>query len=193
VADVHPDHAQLQADRIYLGWQYILLHADPGPPPKRPSPAENPPPAGPDPAEIELMRRERLQEDLLNRPVRMFRLFMLVLSVLILAVAVAGYLAWPFALVALAAAGGVAGICSYALLQGDRAVKYRVLEQQARDQRHQSCSAPRRIMPSATANGRSPRSVTTSSSRGTRWPYRMRSTASTSPAARCPAGRRWSP
>ncbi|MGI5284372.1 hypothetical protein ACQEVF_13655 [Nonomuraea polychroma] len=137
MADVHPDHAQLQADRIYLGWQYILLHADPGPPPKRPSPAENPPPDGPDPAEIELMRRERLQEDLLNRPVRMFRLFMLVLSVLILAVAVAGYLAWPFALVALAAAGGVAGICSYALLQGDRAVKYRVLEQQARDQRQQ--------------------------------------------------------
>jgi hypothetical protein len=60
---------------------------------------------------------------------------MLVLSVLILAVAVAGYLTWPFALVGLVAAGGVAAICSYALRQGDRAVKYRVLEQQARDQR----------------------------------------------------------
>ncbi|TMR88387.1 hypothetical protein [Nonomuraea basaltis] len=135
MTDVHPEHAQLQADRIYLGWQYILLHPDPGPPPKRPSPAEEPAAAAPDPAEIELMRRERLQEDMLNRPVRLFRLFMLVLSVLILAAAVAGYLAWPFALVGLAAAGGVAGICSYALLQGDRAVKYRVLEQQARDQR----------------------------------------------------------
>jgi hypothetical protein len=135
VADVHPDHAQLQADRIYLGWQYILLHPDPGPPPKRPSPGEEPAVAAPDPAEIELMRRERLQEDMLNRPVRLVRLFMLLLSVLILAVAAAGYLAWSFALVGLVAAGGVAGICSYALLQGDRAVKYRVLEQQARNQR----------------------------------------------------------
>src|SRR5690606_4293450 len=48
VADVHPDHAQLQADRIYLGWQYILPHPDPGPPPKRPSPAEEPPEPEPD-------------------------------------------------------------------------------------------------------------------------------------------------
>ncbi|MFI7705798.1 hypothetical protein [Nonomuraea sp. NPDC049480] len=135
MTDVHPEHAQLQADRIYLGWQYILLHPDPGPPPKRPSPVEEQAAAAPDPAEMELMRRERLQEDMLNRPVRLFRLFMLVLSVLILAVAVAGYLAWSFAIVGLVAAGGVAAICSYALLQGDRAVKYRVLEQQARDQR----------------------------------------------------------
>ncbi|TDD31107.1 hypothetical protein E1286_45350 [Nonomuraea terrae] len=131
---MHPEHAQLQADRIYLGWQYILLHPDPGPPPRRPSPAEEPPPE-PDAAELELLRRERLQEDMLNRPVRLVRLAMLVLAVLILAVALAGYLAWQFAAVALVAAGGVAGICSYALLQGDRAVRYRVQEQQARDER----------------------------------------------------------
>ncbi|WP_214325331.1 hypothetical protein [Nonomuraea sediminis] len=134
MADVHPEHAQLQADLIYLGWQYILLHPDPGPPPKRPSPVEEsePPPAEPDP---ELVRRERLQEDLLNRPVRIFRWFMVILTAIILAAAVAGYLNWSFALIGLAAAGGVAGICSYALLQGDRAVKYRVHEQQARDDR----------------------------------------------------------
>ncbi|GAA3530285.1 hypothetical protein GCM10022419_006570 [Nonomuraea rosea] len=136
MADVHPEHAQLQADRIYLGWQYIVLHPDPGPPPKRPSPVQESQTAtGPDPAQLELMRRERLQEDMLNRPVRVFRVFMLVLTVLIVAAAVAGYLAWSFALLGLVAAGGVAAICSYALLQGDRAVKYRVLEQQARDDR----------------------------------------------------------
>ncbi|MFI6602811.1 hypothetical protein ACIBHX_41725 [Nonomuraea sp. NPDC050536] len=134
MADVHPEHAQLQADRIYLGWQYILLHPDPGPPPKRPSPVEEsePSPAEPDP---ELVRRERLQEDLLNRPVRIFRWFMVILTAIILGAAVAGYLNWSFALIGLVAAGGVAGICSYALLQGDRAVKYRVHEQQARDDR----------------------------------------------------------
>ncbi|TYB70002.1 hypothetical protein FXF51_07170 [Nonomuraea sp. PA05] len=134
---MHPEHAQLQADRIYLGWQYILLHPDPGPPPKRPSPVEEAAAEQPDPAEQELMRRERMQEDMLNRPVRFLRLLMLAMSVVILAAALAGYLAWSFALVALLAAGGVAAILSYALLQGDRAVKYRVLEQQARDERQQ--------------------------------------------------------
>ncbi|GAA2215201.1 hypothetical protein GCM10009850_106680 [Nonomuraea monospora] len=137
MTDVHPEHAQLQADRIYLGWQYILLHPDPGPPPKRPSPVEEAAAEQPDPAEQELMRRERMQEDMLNRPVRFLRLLMLAMSVVILAAALAGYLAWSFALVALVAAGGVAAILSYALLQGDRAVKYRVLEQQARDERQQ--------------------------------------------------------
>ncbi|MET9248180.1 hypothetical protein [Nonomuraea sp. NPDC003709] len=134
MTDVHPEHAQLQADRIYLGWQYILLHSDPGPPPKRPSPLEEPADP-PGPVDPDLLRRERLQEDMLNKPVRLVRTFMLVLAVLILAAGIAGYLAWPFAIAGLTAAGGVAGICSYALLQGDRAVKYRVLEQQARNER----------------------------------------------------------
>ncbi|MEV0144736.1 MULTISPECIES: hypothetical protein [unclassified Nonomuraea] len=129
---MHPEHAQLQADRIYLGWQYILLHPDPGPPPKRPSPAEEPPPARPDP---DVARRKRMQEDMLNRPVRVFRLFMVVLTLLILALAVGGLLQWKFALLGLVAACGVAIICSYALVQGDRAVRYRISEQQARDDR----------------------------------------------------------
>ncbi|MFI6320968.1 hypothetical protein ACIBG8_25755 [Nonomuraea sp. NPDC050556] len=134
MADVRPEHAQLQADRIYLGWQYVLLHPDPGPPPKRPSPVEEEPapPKEPDP---ELVRRERMQEDLLNRPVKIFRTFMAILTAVILVAAIAGYLDWSFALIGLVAAGGVAGICSYAILQGDRAVKYRVHEAQLRDDR----------------------------------------------------------
>ncbi|MEV0581409.1 hypothetical protein [Nonomuraea sp. NPDC050310] len=133
MADVHPEHAQLQADRIYLGWQYVLLHPDPGPPPKRPSPVEEQPPSDePDP---ELLRRERLQEDMLNRPVRIFRWLMVLLAVLILGLGLSGLLTWSFAIIGMAATGGVAGICTYALLQGDRAVRYRVLEQQAKDDR----------------------------------------------------------
>ncbi|GGT39982.1 DUF2892 domain-containing protein [Nonomuraea spiralis] len=137
MADVHPEHAQLQADRIYLGWQYILLHPDPGPPPKRPSPVQEPGPdqASSDRAATEALRRERLQEDMLNRPVRVIRAIAVTVSVLILVAAFTGYLGWSFALLGLVAAGGVAGICSYALLQGDRAVRFRVLEQQARDDR----------------------------------------------------------
>ncbi|NUW45833.1 hypothetical protein HT134_37820 [Nonomuraea rhodomycinica] len=132
MVDVHPEHAQLQADRIYLGWQYILLHPDPGPPPKRPSPAEEPPPARPD---ADLARRERMQQDMLNRPVRVFRMFAVVLSLLVVVLAVAGLLQWKFALLGLVAACGVAIICSYALVQGDRAVRYRISEQRARDDR----------------------------------------------------------
>lgn len=134
MADVRPEHAQLQADRIYLGWQYVLLHPDPGSPPKRPSPVAEEPqePKEPDP---ELLRRERLQEDLLNRPVKVFRGFMVILTVLILGLGVSGALDWSFVLIGLVAAGGVAGICSYAILQGDRAVKYRVHEAQLRDDR----------------------------------------------------------
>ncbi|MFI7419614.1 hypothetical protein [Nonomuraea sp. NPDC049684] len=137
MADVHPEHAQLQADRIYLGWQYILLHPDPGPPPKRPSPEKEPAPDAESSgrAAAEALRRERLQEDMLNRPVRVIRAISLTMSALILVAAVSGYLGWSFALLGLVAAGGVAGICTYALLQGDRAVRYRVLEQQARDDR----------------------------------------------------------
>ncbi|TDB99576.1 hypothetical protein E1267_37100, partial [Nonomuraea longispora] len=88
-----------------------------------------------DPARLEILRRERRQEDMLNRPVRRFRKSMLVVIALILAVAAAGYLAWSFALLGLVAAGGVAGICTYALVQGDRAVKHQVQEQQAEDER----------------------------------------------------------
>ncbi|MEU1720579.1 hypothetical protein ACNF49_00655 [Actinomadura sp. ATCC 39365] len=137
MADVHPEHAQLQADRIYLGWQYILLHPDPGPPPKRPSPVQEPAPDAESTgrAAAEALRRERLQEDMLNRPVRVIRAISLTMSALILVAAFSGYLGWSFALLGLVAAGGVAGICTYALLQGDRAVRYRVLEQQARDDR----------------------------------------------------------
>ncbi|MFG1696753.1 hypothetical protein [Nonomuraea sp. NPDC049309] len=136
MADVHPEHAQLQADRIYLGWQYILLHPDPGPPPKRPSPVEEPSAQEqPDPATADLLRRERQLEDMLNRPVRHVRMAMLVLSIVIVGAALTGYLAWSFAALGLIATGGVAGFCSYALFQGDRAVRYRVMEQQARDER----------------------------------------------------------
>jgi hypothetical protein len=33
-----PHRAVIRADRVYLGWQYAPLHADPGPLPRRPSP-----------------------------------------------------------------------------------------------------------------------------------------------------------
>ncbi|WP_449063063.1 hypothetical protein [Planomonospora algeriensis] len=131
---MHPEHAQLQADRIYLGWQYALLHPDPGPAPRRPSPAE-------DPAfeiDPEWMRRERLNEDLLNRPVKIVRGFMVALALLVVGISATGLLDWSFAAVGLAASLGIAGFCTYAVHQGDRAVRYRIEERRtAVDRRRQ--------------------------------------------------------
>ncbi len=126
MADVHPEHAQLQADRIYLGWQYALLHPDPGPAPKRPSPVENPP----EPLDPEWVRRERLNEDLLNRPVKIVRGFMAALATLILVLGLTEMLSWSFAAVGVIAAGGIAAFCSYAVHQGDRAVRHRIRERE---------------------------------------------------------------
>lgn len=127
MADVHPEHAQLQADRIYLGWQYALLHPDPGPAPRRPSPVDE----AVEQVDPEWMRRERLNEDLLNRPVKIFRTLMAGLAALILLLGLTELLSWSFAILGLIASGGVAVFCSYAIHQGDRAVRHRIREHQA--------------------------------------------------------------
>ncbi|MEV5413344.1 hypothetical protein AB0K60_31490 [Thermopolyspora sp. NPDC052614] len=124
-----PDAAQLQADRIYLGWQYVLLHPNPGPPPKRPAREDvEQPEIGMD---EEWLRRERLREDLLTRPVRIFRTLMIGASALILAAAVSGWLDWRFALLGLVATGGVTAFSSYSIYQSSRAVRNRVREREA--------------------------------------------------------------
>ncbi|WP_326819709.1 hypothetical protein OHA77_16750 [Streptosporangium sp. NBC_01639] len=129
MADVHPEHAQLQADRIYLGWQYALLQPDPGPAPRRPSPAEE----AAEQADVdpEWVRRERLNEAMLNRPVKIFRVFMTGLAGLILLLGLTEMLSWSFAALGLIATGGVAGYCTYAVHQGNRTVRHRIRERQA--------------------------------------------------------------
>ncbi|GII57528.1 hypothetical protein Pth03_59170 [Planotetraspora thailandica] len=135
MGDPHPEHAQLQADRIYLGWQYALLHPDPGPPPKRPAREDVADDAAKAAVDAEWVQRERLQEHMLNRPVRIFRTFMGVVAAGILVLGVSGILTWSFVMLGLVAAGGVAGICTYAIHQGNRAVGARVSERHAREQR----------------------------------------------------------
>ncbi|GII79686.1 hypothetical protein Sru01_46680 [Sphaerisporangium rufum] len=135
MADVHPEHAQLQADRVYLGWQYAMMYPDPGPPPRRPSPEEVPaaePEAAVDPTWV---RRERLQEDLLNRPVKIVGVFMALLSVLILGLGIGEVMAWSFVAVGLTVSAGVAAICAYAVHQGERALRSRIREQEDRSAR----------------------------------------------------------
>ncbi|GII85325.1 hypothetical protein Ssi03_33150 [Sphaerisporangium siamense] len=131
MADVHPEHAQLQADRIYLGWQYATLYPEPGPPPKRPSPEDIPeePTSLVDPAWV---RRERLQEDLLNRPVKVVGAVMIILAVVMLVLGLTETMGWTFVTAGLVVTGGVAAICGYVVRRGERALRARIKEQQAR-------------------------------------------------------------
>nr|WP_260407637.1 hypothetical protein [Planomonospora venezuelensis] len=108
-----------------------MLYPDPGPAPRRPSPAEEPLPE----VDPEWVRRERLNEDLLNRPVKIIRGFMIGMALVILAVAAVGPMGWPFAVAGMAVALGIAGFCTYALHQGDRAVRHRIRERQAAAER----------------------------------------------------------
>ncbi|GGO29253.1 hypothetical protein GCM10010116_58600 [Microbispora rosea subsp. aerata] len=133
MGDPHPEHAQLQADRIYLGWQYALLYPDPGPPPKRPAREDVTEPE----VDTEWVHRERLQRDLLNRPIEIFRTFMAVVAAGILILGVTGLLTWSFVMLGLAAAGGVAAICTYAIRQGDRTVDERLDERRRKALREQ--------------------------------------------------------
>jgi hypothetical protein len=54
----------LRGDRVYLGWQYALLHPHPGPPPRRPTPPER---HNLDPGWVAAQHRE---DAVLNRPLR---------------------------------------------------------------------------------------------------------------------------
>jgi hypothetical protein len=131
VAGVPPDPGQLQADRIYLGWQYALLYPDPGPAPKRPARDDVEAPQGAA-ADAEWERRERLQKDLLNRPLRVMRGLLGGLALLILLVAVVGWLDWRFALLGVVVAGGIAGLCWLSIRRNDLAIRQRVRQRQAR-------------------------------------------------------------
>ena len=56
---------RMRPDRIYLGWQHALLHPDPGPQPRRPTPPE---PEQLNPGWLAAQRRE---ENLLDRPLKL--------------------------------------------------------------------------------------------------------------------------
>ncbi|WP_283138786.1 hypothetical protein [Rhizohabitans arisaemae] len=133
MAEVQPEdraqHSRLQADRIYLGWQYSLLYADPGPPPRRPTPGRTPE------APSRWGPRERRAEDLLNRPVKMFRGLMAALGLLFVVLFLTDMLFWPFALLGLLATLGVGGILTFMVGQGERAVRSQIADEEAKLER----------------------------------------------------------
>ncbi len=117
-------------DRLYLGWQHALVHPDPGPAPKRPTP---PPQYEVDPSWVEAQRHV---ENQLNRPLQLAGALALGVAGLF------GLLGWPLAAVprwTAAVAVGiclvVAGVTAYAIRQGERALRVRLAEERERLER----------------------------------------------------------
>jgi len=76
----------MRPDRIYLGWQHALLHPDPGPQPKRPTPPEQ------EQLNPDWVAAQRREENLLDRPLKLAGGAAVVLAGLLIAVWAAGWL-----------------------------------------------------------------------------------------------------
>src|SRR5258708_16813402 len=99
-----PQRARVRPDRLYLGWQYAPLHADPGPLPRRPAP----------PAAEQLSQgwvdAQQREERRLSRPLKVACAASLAASGLVLGLGLTGLLN-----VSLTVAGMVAGLAGAAV------------------------------------------------------------------------------
>jgi hypothetical protein len=134
-----PGFPRPQPGRIYLGWQYALLHPDPGPPPRRPVPPEH------QQLSKEWLTAQRREENLLDRPLKI-AVAVVVFIAVASGVAVAVIPGVPVLLVApvitaCAAAGALSG---YAIWQGERTLRARVAAEEVRVERFRA-DAERRL------------------------------------------------
>jgi hypothetical protein len=121
-----PAAARIRADRVYLGWQYALLNADPGPPPRRPVPPES---EQLNPGWVAAQRRE---EDRLNRPLKLACAAALAAAAALLALWLAGPLNLALAAVGVAACLAAAARCGQVIVAGERQLRTRVAAEQQR-------------------------------------------------------------
>ena len=116
----------LQPDRVYIGWQYALLHPHPGPQPRRPTPPER---EHLNPAWVAAQHRE---EKLLNRPFEAACVGALAVAGALIALWVFGWLN-PLLSglgIILSLAGG--GLAAREIRRGDRAMHTRIAAEQHR-------------------------------------------------------------
>jgi hypothetical protein len=116
----------VQADRVYVGWRYAQVHADPGPPPRRPEP--------PEPVPAPVLER-RPAEYLAGRPLRIASMGGGVGMGLFLLCGALGVMPWVFAAVAVAACAAMLGITGHAWWQEERAVRARLTQERLRSER----------------------------------------------------------
>jgi hypothetical protein len=113
-------------DWLYLGWQYAMLHQDPGPPPRRPVPLER------EQLSQAWLAAQRREEGLISRPLKLACAAAgAVIAVLAVLLAVGG-LSAPVAVpvIVVCAAGG--GLSGRAVWRGERVVRTRIAAEQRR-------------------------------------------------------------
>ena len=115
-----------RTDRLYLGWQYVTPHPEPGPPPRRPTPPEaerlNP----------DWAMAQRREETLLHRPLKAAFAVAVILAAAAIALAAAGVLDVLVAGLGVICCALVAAVSGYAIWQGERALRSRLAEERAR-------------------------------------------------------------
>jgi hypothetical protein len=115
-----------RAGQLRLGWQYALACADPGPPPRRPTPPE------PERISPEWAAARRHEESQLNRPLKAVFAVAVVLGLVLVALAVAGSLGALLTGLAVTCCALVAAVSGHALWQGERALRSRMADERAR-------------------------------------------------------------
>ena len=116
----------LRPDRVYLGWQYALLHPHPGPSPRRPTP---PPREQLNPGWVSAQRRE---QNRLDRPLEASFGGAIVLVAGSIALGVLGWLNPPLS--GLGAVAGLAGavLAARQIRRGEQALRGRVAAEERR-------------------------------------------------------------
>ena len=117
---------QMRPERLYLGWQHALLHPDPGPPPRRPTPPEQ------EQLNPDWVAAQRREEHLLDRPLKLAAGAAVVLAGLLLAAWLAGWLNAALAWLGVIASLLCAAVALYGIRQGEQALRARIDEEKKR-------------------------------------------------------------
>ena len=115
-----------RADRLYLGWQYATPHPDPGPPPRRPTPPEH------ERLHPDWAAAQRQEENLLNRPLKAALGVAVVVGAAAVVLGVVGWLPVLVAGLGVIICLLIAGVCGYAVRQGERALRSRMADERSR-------------------------------------------------------------
>ena len=114
----------LSGDRIYIGWQYALIHPHPGPSPRRPTPPER------EQLNQAWVAAQRREENLLSRPLKVAFCGAIALAGALIALWVAGWLNPLLAGLGITVCLPGAALAARGVWRGERAVRARVAEEQ---------------------------------------------------------------
>jgi hypothetical protein len=121
-----PRRAAVRSDRVYIGWQYAPMHADPGPLPRRPVP---PPAEQLNPGWVDAQRREGRR---LNRPAEAACVASLALGVLLLVLGLTGALNGSLTGLFMAACLAAAVASGRSAWRGERDLRERIAAEEQR-------------------------------------------------------------